>query len=75
MGNPELQLADEIQEPAVVLIIQIRQVITEVGEIVTDTDFQVIVDMTIDTQQGTLAVVIGLIHPASSIQAARPSVC
>ena len=28
MGNQALQLADEIQEPAVVLVIQIRQVLT-----------------------------------------------
>jgi len=50
----DLQLADEVQEPAIVLVIQVGQVITEIGEIVAHPDFQMIIDMAVNPQQGKL---------------------
>src|SRR5262249_34961245 len=43
--------ADEIEEYAFVVVLQVGQVIGEIGEVVADADLQVLADMTIDRSQ------------------------
>jgi hypothetical protein len=57
--DKSLVLANKIDEPAVVFVIEIGQVIVEIGKVVTEANLEIVTDVAIDAQQCSVSAQVG----------------
>ena len=72
VGIP-LVVADKIREPAVVPVIQVGQVVIKADEVVANTDLEIVIDVAIDAQPCTLAIIPGLVDISQRYSASASS--
>ncbi|GMR17912.1 MAG: hypothetical protein BMS9Abin33_0307 [Gammaproteobacteria bacterium] len=62
--TPALHLANQVDKPALAVVIEIGEVVGEVGEVVTGAEFHVLVHLAIQSHQAAAAAVtdIGLLQ-------------
>ena len=68
-----LEFRDQVQEDTIIVKVQIGQIVGEVGEVIADTDFGIVSDMTIERGQNAGALVISLITSGYVLQAQHPT--
>ena len=62
-----LILADGIHEPALVVVVQVREVVGEVREVLANAEFQVIAKVALDAGQVALARAPGLVNVQGAV--------